>query len=171
MIRHGLVHSSPGYICPFCPDREHRYPRPDNLQRWAQFPGRSCALADHNTIDMSAFITRIRIRTTRRFAWFSRRDWKVMGSSGDEGHRVQCLRSTTRPGCDCMGRKDVHTLVEDSHKEERDMMTAMSGHISARRLVLVSNDGHGPLRTTSRRTKVVPPPPLSDGDDNHVNGL
>lgn len=33
MIRHGLVHDSPGYICPFCPDREHRYPRPDNLQR------------------------------------------------------------------------------------------------------------------------------------------
>ncbi|KAF2172240.1 hypothetical protein M409DRAFT_17477 [Zasmidium cellare ATCC 36951] len=33
MIRHGLVHNSPGYICPFCPDREHRYPRPDNLQR------------------------------------------------------------------------------------------------------------------------------------------
>ena len=32
MIRHGLVHS-PGYVCPFCPDREHRYPRPDNLQR------------------------------------------------------------------------------------------------------------------------------------------
>lgn len=34
MIRHGLVHNSPGYICPFCPEREHRYPRPDNLQRW-----------------------------------------------------------------------------------------------------------------------------------------
>jgi hypothetical protein len=33
MIRHGLVHESPGYICPFCPDRDHRYPRPDNLQR------------------------------------------------------------------------------------------------------------------------------------------
>ncbi|KAK3675317.1 hypothetical protein LTR78_004827 [Recurvomyces mirabilis] len=33
MIRHGLVHNSPGYICPFCADREHRYPRPDNLQR------------------------------------------------------------------------------------------------------------------------------------------
>ncbi|KIW62703.1 hypothetical protein, variant 2 [Phialophora macrospora] len=33
MIRHGLVHKSPGYICPFCPDQEHRYPRPDNLQR------------------------------------------------------------------------------------------------------------------------------------------
>lgn len=34
MIRHGLVHDSPGYVCPFCPDREHRYPRPDNLQRY-----------------------------------------------------------------------------------------------------------------------------------------
>ncbi|KAL2164392.1 hypothetical protein VTH06DRAFT_3608 [Thermothelomyces fergusii] len=33
MIRHGLVHNSPGYICPFCPDRDHKYPRPDNLQR------------------------------------------------------------------------------------------------------------------------------------------
>ncbi|KAI9749996.1 MAG: hypothetical protein M1815_002078 [Lichina confinis] len=33
MNRHRLVHSSPGYICPFCADREHRYPRPDNLQR------------------------------------------------------------------------------------------------------------------------------------------
>ncbi|TGZ83788.1 hypothetical protein EX30DRAFT_91561 [Ascodesmis nigricans] len=33
MIRHGLVHDSPGYICPFCPQREHKYPRPDNLQR------------------------------------------------------------------------------------------------------------------------------------------
>ena len=34
MIRHTLVHESPGYICPFCPEREHRYPRPDNLQRY-----------------------------------------------------------------------------------------------------------------------------------------
>ena len=33
MIRHGLVHDSPGYVCPFCPDQEHKYPRPDNLQR------------------------------------------------------------------------------------------------------------------------------------------
>lgn len=35
MIRHGLVHESPGYICPFCPERGHKYPRPDNLQRYA----------------------------------------------------------------------------------------------------------------------------------------
>lgn len=36
MIRHGLVHESPGYVCPFCPDREHKYPRPDNLQRYGK---------------------------------------------------------------------------------------------------------------------------------------
>lgn len=35
MIRHGLVHESPGYICPFCPGREHKYPRPDNLKRYS----------------------------------------------------------------------------------------------------------------------------------------
>jgi len=33
MIRHGLVHTSPGYVCPYCPDQKHKYPRPDNLQR------------------------------------------------------------------------------------------------------------------------------------------
>jgi hypothetical protein len=33
MIRHGLVHEAPGYVCPYCQDPEHKYPRPDNLQR------------------------------------------------------------------------------------------------------------------------------------------
>jgi hypothetical protein len=33
MIRHGLVHDSPGYVCPFCSGQQHKYPRPDNLQR------------------------------------------------------------------------------------------------------------------------------------------
>jgi hypothetical protein len=33
MIRHGLVHECPGYVCPYCVDRDHKYPRPDNLQR------------------------------------------------------------------------------------------------------------------------------------------
>ncbi|KAG2001015.1 hypothetical protein GB937_010595, partial [Aspergillus fischeri] len=35
VVWHGLVHNSPGYICPFCPDqgRKYKYPRPDNLQR------------------------------------------------------------------------------------------------------------------------------------------
>lgn len=31
--RHGLVHTSHGYICPFCTDQQHGYPRPDNLRR------------------------------------------------------------------------------------------------------------------------------------------
>ena len=34
MIRHSLVHDSPGYFCPYCPESEHKYPRPDNLQRY-----------------------------------------------------------------------------------------------------------------------------------------
>jgi hypothetical protein len=47
MIRHGLVHDSPGYVCPFCPDREHKYPRPDNLQRYVeQFELTSMGLGD-----------------------------------------------------------------------------------------------------------------------------
>ncbi|TVY32542.1 hypothetical protein LSUB1_G007997 [Lachnellula subtilissima] len=33
MVRHWLVHEPPGYLCPFCPDRYHIYPRADNLQR------------------------------------------------------------------------------------------------------------------------------------------
>jgi hypothetical protein len=41
MIRHGLVHKSPGYICPFCPDIERKYPRPDNLQRYGNEPRRA----------------------------------------------------------------------------------------------------------------------------------
>lgn len=36
MMRHGLVHNSPGYVCPFCPDQQHKYPRPDNLQRYVK---------------------------------------------------------------------------------------------------------------------------------------
>lgn len=50
MIRHGLVHQSPGYICPFCPDREHKYPRPENLQRYGidpPFHDRSLTVASH----------------------------------------------------------------------------------------------------------------------------
>lgn len=34
MIRHGLVHDSPGYMCPFCAE-QRKYPRPDNLQRYS----------------------------------------------------------------------------------------------------------------------------------------
>lgn len=33
MIRHGWQHESVGYVCPYCVDHQHNYPRPDNLQR------------------------------------------------------------------------------------------------------------------------------------------
>ena len=33
LIRHGLVHGSPGFTCPFCPDGDHIYPRPGSLMR------------------------------------------------------------------------------------------------------------------------------------------
>jgi hypothetical protein len=43
LIRHGLVHGSPGYTCPFCTEKEHKYPRPDNLQRHVRInhPGKT----------------------------------------------------------------------------------------------------------------------------------
>lgn len=34
MIRHSMIHDSPGYVCPFCKDLEYKYPRPDNLKWW-----------------------------------------------------------------------------------------------------------------------------------------
>ncbi|KAL5612541.1 hypothetical protein BROUX41_004360 [Berkeleyomyces rouxiae] len=33
MVRHSHIHMSPRYVCPFCPDQDRKYPRPDNLQR------------------------------------------------------------------------------------------------------------------------------------------
>jgi hypothetical protein len=46
MKRHGLVHESPGYICPFCPEREHKYPRPDNLQRHVRVHHADVSMSD-----------------------------------------------------------------------------------------------------------------------------
>lgn len=37
MMNHRMVHESPGYLCPFCPDREHKCPRPHNLQQYVSF--------------------------------------------------------------------------------------------------------------------------------------
>jgi hypothetical protein len=30
------VYASPNYKCPYCPERDHKYPRPDNLQRYVK---------------------------------------------------------------------------------------------------------------------------------------
>lgn len=48
VLRHGLVHASPGYICPFCPSNElqHRYPRAHNLQRHLRIHHRDIAQED-----------------------------------------------------------------------------------------------------------------------------
>ena len=48
MKRHGLVHQTPAYKCPFCPEREHKYPRPDNLQRYIQLLVNSRQHTDQN---------------------------------------------------------------------------------------------------------------------------
>ena len=45
LIRHVTVHGTPGYICPYCPEREHKYPRPDDLQRYTF----SQSVEKHNT--------------------------------------------------------------------------------------------------------------------------
>jgi hypothetical protein len=48
MIRHGLVHDSPGYACPFCSGKERKYPRPDNLMRYVNLLIHLCAAARHD---------------------------------------------------------------------------------------------------------------------------
>jgi len=70
MIRHGLVHQSPGYVCPFCPDREHKYPRPDNLQRYAPTVEILSSAELTNRVGMYAYTTLIKIKTTRNFVMF-----------------------------------------------------------------------------------------------------
>jgi hypothetical protein len=67
MIRHGLVHDSPGYICPFCPDRDHRYPRPDNLQRFVPRTRRPVLGFTKTNVPQGMFecIMSIKAKTTR----------------------------------------------------------------------------------------------------------
>ena len=65
MIRHGLVHDSPGYVCPFCAEREHKYPRPDNLQRYA----RVLDLISEEKLTLSGMY----VFTTERRRWTTRR--------------------------------------------------------------------------------------------------
>lgn len=70
MIRHGLVHQSPGYICPFCPDREHKYPRPDNLERYVKIkPTLSLQkpLTDFLLLVMYVCIIQTKTKTTLNF--------------------------------------------------------------------------------------------------------
>ena len=77
MLRHGLVHDSPGYICPFCsPEKEHRYPRRDNLQRHV--------MMHHEDKDLED--ARLREVLGQRCS--------TMGSAAEKSHRAQSGRTT-----------------------------------------------------------------------------
>ena len=88
MIRHGLVHQSPGYICPFCPEREHRYPRPDNLQRYTSQKASSFFFEPPNLLkDTSEYTMWTKTRTTLCCARFSHRELMV-ATGADEGEQT-----------------------------------------------------------------------------------
>lgn len=98
MIRHGLVHKSPGYMCPFCPEREHKYPRPDNLQRYAHPLSDSAAMTDKSVADTFACTTRIKTRTI----FSSERFWNsgLMGRARHGGaERIPQVVSLRRLAC------------------------------------------------------------------------
>jgi hypothetical protein len=88
MIRHGLVHQSPGYVCPFCPDREHKYPRPDNLQRCVGLNMSFVCIrrdrANANVIGMYVCIIPTRTRTTLNSVMFLRSVPKVGAVDGED---------------------------------------------------------------------------------------
>ena len=78
MIRHGLVHDSPGYVCPFCPDQQHKYPRPDNLQRQALLLLLSKAyMANLSSLDMFEYIMLIKIGTILSYGMSLHNDQRV----------------------------------------------------------------------------------------------
>jgi hypothetical protein len=84
MIRHGLVHQSPGYVCPFCPDREHKYPRPDNLQRCALTLGLLISAELTKAVDMYAYIIPIRIKTILNCEMFLPSGLKAVVGGGED---------------------------------------------------------------------------------------
>jgi hypothetical protein len=84
MIRHGLVHQSPGYICPFCPEREHKYPRPDNLQRCVVVTKTSECRWTDCVPDTFGSTTSTKTRTTRSCATSSRSGPRAAIAAEDE---------------------------------------------------------------------------------------
>lgn len=84
MIRHGLVHQSPGYVCPFCPDREHKYPRPDNLQRYSISNSWTLAFADKSFSGTSVYTMSTKIRTIRNYATYLHNVQKVAVAGGED---------------------------------------------------------------------------------------
>lgn len=83
MIRHGLVHESPGYVCPFCTDQQHKYPRPDNLQRY--FSSHALFVAILTSPDMSKHTTSTEARTIQSCAMCLHKDPKAVGAADGGG--------------------------------------------------------------------------------------
>lgn len=106
MKRHALVHQSPGYTCPFCPDKEHKYPRPDNLQRSVHILGGvllrlrlrygtiNTSKLTFNT-DMYESITSTKAETIHDFVTYSRRE-TMAAARLQEGEGT--LQVSGRPG-------------------------------------------------------------------------
>ena len=91
MIRHGLVHASPGYVCPFCPDREHKYPRPDNLQRYESETNSGFGIVKLTMsvgIGTFEFIILIKIKRIHNYERSLHKGLKGGRGEGDEGRGV-----------------------------------------------------------------------------------
>jgi uncharacterized Zn-finger protein len=84
MIRHGLVHQSPGYVCPFCPDREHKYPRPDNLQRYVTISNQAVTQTDSNLAGMYVYITWTRTKMIPCYVTSLPSDQRVAAADGGD---------------------------------------------------------------------------------------
>ncbi|CAL5872880.1 uncharacterized protein PFLUO_LOCUS7149 [Penicillium psychrofluorescens] len=85
MMRHGLVHNSPGYVCPFCLDQQHKYPRPDNLQRYAIPLPRVVHFMLIFYQDTFESITSTRAKTIPSYEMYSRRGHPAVQEADGDG--------------------------------------------------------------------------------------
>jgi hypothetical protein len=97
MIRHGLVHQSPGYVCPFCPDREHKYPRPDNLQRCVIVLALSTEIELMHVVGMYAYTIPIKIKMTRNFVMSLLSGLKAVVGGGEDALATLAIDSVALP--------------------------------------------------------------------------
>jgi hypothetical protein len=88
-------------VCPFCTDQQHKYPRPDNLQRY-YFPLHLYFICSLTSPDMSKRTTSTEARTTRSCAMCLRSGPRAAGAAVDGGgirdrHCVSSLLNTPFP--------------------------------------------------------------------------
>jgi len=87
MIRHGLVHQSPGYVCPFCADDGYKYPRPDLLQRYVKqgSPNPYIYVANSFVLGMCSFIIQTKTKTTLGFVTYWHSALRAEAVAAEEG--------------------------------------------------------------------------------------